>query len=51
VSKNGDYGSIADVDALLLIAGDPAAEDEPMRKGTCFQVGLSSCQPTLNNST
>ncbi|KAF8350878.1 FACT complex subunit SPT16 [Amanita rubescens] len=40
VSKNDDYGSIADVDALLLIAGDPAAEDEPMRKGTCFQQWL-----------
>jgi hypothetical protein len=33
-----DYSSIADTDALLLLAGDPAAEDEPMRKGTCFQV-------------
>ncbi|KIL69574.1 hypothetical protein M378DRAFT_7423 [Amanita muscaria Koide BX008] len=39
-SKNDDYGSIADADALLLIAGDPAAEDEPMRKGTCFQQWL-----------
>ena len=37
-SKNEDYSSIADVDALFLVAGDPASEDEPMRKGTCFQV-------------
>ncbi len=36
--KNDDYSSIADVDALLLPAGDPAGEDEPMRKGTAFQV-------------
>ncbi|THH01723.1 hypothetical protein EW026_g1029 [Hermanssonia centrifuga] len=35
--KNDDYSSIADVDALLLPAGDPAGEDEPMRKGTAFQ--------------
>ncbi|KAK2467068.1 hypothetical protein APHAL10511_001326 [Amanita phalloides] len=39
-SKDDDYSSLADVDALLLIAGDPAAEDEPMRKGTCFQQWL-----------
>ncbi|KAF8636567.1 hypothetical protein AX17_003378 [Amanita inopinata Kibby_2008] len=39
-SKNDDYSSIADVEALLLVAGDPAAEDEPMRKGTCFQQWL-----------
>ncbi|KAJ3536926.1 hypothetical protein NMY22_g5814 [Coprinellus aureogranulatus] len=39
-SKNDDYASISDADALLLVAGDPAAEDEPMRKGTCFQQWL-----------
>lgn len=39
-SKNDDYASIADSDALLLVAGDPASEDEPMRKGTCFQQWL-----------
>ena len=37
-SQNDDYSSIADVDALLLLAGDPGAEDEPIRKGTSFQV-------------
>lgn len=37
-SKNDDYASISDADALLLVAGDPASEEEPMRKGTCFQV-------------
>ncbi len=40
--KSDDYGSIADADALLLIAGDPAAEDEPIRKGTAFQVSMTS---------
>ncbi|RXW24869.1 hypothetical protein EST38_g943 [Candolleomyces aberdarensis] len=39
-SKSEDYSSIADVDALFLVAGDPASEDEPMRKGTCFQQWL-----------
>lgn len=37
-NNNDDYSSINDVEALLLVAGDPAAEDEPMRKGTCLQV-------------
>ncbi|TFK83944.1 FACT complex subunit SPT16 [Polyporus arcularius HHB13444] len=35
-----DYTTIANVDALLLLAGDPAAEDEPIRKGTAFQTWL-----------
>ncbi|KAI0340514.1 FACT complex subunit SPT16 [Trametopsis cervina] len=38
--KNDDYGSVADADALLLVAGDPAGEDEPTRKGTAFQTWL-----------
>ncbi|THV07844.1 FACT complex subunit SPT16 [Dendrothele bispora CBS 962.96] len=38
--NNEDYSSIADTDALLLLAGDPAAEDEPMKKGTCLQQWL-----------
>jgi hypothetical protein len=38
--ENEDYSSIADVDALLLVAGDPISEEEPMRKGSCFQVDL-----------
>ncbi|KAI1787890.1 FACT complex subunit SPT16 [Ganoderma leucocontextum] len=38
--KDEEYGSIADVDALLLIAGDPVGEDEPIRKGTAFQTWL-----------
>jgi hypothetical protein len=32
--KNDEYGAIADVDAMFLAAG----EDEPVRKGTAFQV-------------
>lgn len=37
-SLNDDLGSIANAEALLLLSGDPAAEDEPVRKGTAFQV-------------
>ena len=36
--KDDDYSTVADADALLLTAGDPALEDEPIRKGTAFQV-------------
>lgn len=32
--KNDDYSAIADADAIFLAAG----EDEPVRKGTAFQV-------------
>ncbi|KII88934.1 hypothetical protein PLICRDRAFT_175186 [Plicaturopsis crispa FD-325 SS-3] len=39
-SKNDDYGAIADADSLFLAAGDPAGEDEPIRKGTAFQTWL-----------
>lgn len=39
--KDEEYSSISDVDALLLIAGDPMGEDEPIRKGTAFQVSSS----------
>ncbi|KAJ3572801.1 hypothetical protein NP233_g2845 [Leucocoprinus birnbaumii] len=39
-SKNDDYASISDADGLLIVAGDPAAEDEAMRKGTCLQQWL-----------
>ncbi|KAF8228962.1 FACT complex subunit SPT16 [Tricholoma matsutake] len=38
--ENDDYSSIAEADCLLLVAGDPASEDEPMRKGTCLQQWL-----------
>ncbi|KIP09266.1 hypothetical protein PHLGIDRAFT_103069 [Phlebiopsis gigantea 11061_1 CR5-6] len=38
--KNDDFSSIADANALLLLAGDPAGEDEPTRKGTAFQTWL-----------
>ncbi|KAJ7261402.1 FACT complex subunit SPT16 [Mycena haematopus] len=38
--QNEDYSSIADTEALLLVAGDPAPEDEPTRKGTCIQQWL-----------
>lgn len=37
-SNNDDYASIAEADALFLAAGDPAGEDDPIRKGTAFQV-------------
>ena len=39
--KEEEYSSIADVDALLLAAGDPAAEDDAIKKGTAFQVSSS----------
>ncbi|KAJ7090225.1 FACT complex subunit SPT16 [Mycena belliarum] len=39
-AENEDYNSVADTDALLLVAGDPAPEDEPTRKGTCVQQWL-----------
>ncbi|KAF8965271.1 FACT complex subunit SPT16 [Flammula alnicola] len=38
--ENEDYESISDADALLLVAGDPTSDDEPMRKGSCFQQWL-----------
>jgi hypothetical protein len=43
-SKNDEFASIADADGLVVIAGDPAAEDEPMRKGTCLQVNTAVVQ-------
>ncbi|KAL4065337.1 FACT complex subunit-domain-containing protein [Scleroderma yunnanense] len=39
-TQNDEFGSIADSDALLLLSGDPAGEDEPIRKGTAFQTWL-----------
>ena len=48
--NNEEYSSIADVGALLLIAGDPAGEDEPIRKGTAFQV-CSCSVPTYRPNT
>ncbi|KAL1947960.1 hypothetical protein VTO73DRAFT_13684 [Trametes versicolor] len=38
--KEDEYSSITEVGALLLVAGDPAGEDEPIRKGTAFQTWL-----------
>ncbi|KIM49314.1 hypothetical protein M413DRAFT_438502 [Hebeloma cylindrosporum] len=38
--EDEDYESINDVDALLLVAGDPTSDDDPMRKGSCFQQWL-----------
>ncbi|CCM03865.1 uncharacterized protein FIBRA_06015 [Fibroporia radiculosa] len=38
--NDSDYSSISDVQALLLTSGDPAGEDEPIRKGTAFQTWL-----------
>ncbi|KAJ6606562.1 FACT complex subunit SPT16 [Mycena vulgaris] len=39
-AENEDYSSVAGLDALFLVAGDPAPEDEPTRKGTCVQQWL-----------
>ncbi|KAJ7582567.1 FACT complex subunit SPT16 [Mycena floridula] len=39
-ASNDDYSSISTADAIFLVAGDPAGEDEPMRKGTCLQQWL-----------
>ncbi|KZT26342.1 FACT complex subunit SPT16 [Neolentinus lepideus HHB14362 ss-1] len=39
-SANDDYGSLANADALLFAAGDPAGEDEPIRKGMAYQTWL-----------
>ncbi|KAI0080592.1 FACT complex subunit SPT16 [Panus rudis PR-1116 ss-1] len=39
-SDDSEYASVADVDAIFLAAGDPAAEDEPIRKGTALQTWL-----------
>ncbi|KAF8919602.1 FACT complex subunit SPT16 [Mucidula mucida] len=39
-SSDNEYASVLDCDALLLASGDPGAEDEPMKKGTCFQQWL-----------
>ncbi|KZT03503.1 FACT complex subunit SPT16 [Laetiporus sulphureus 93-53] len=38
--NDADFSSLADVDAIILPAGDPAGEDEPIRKGTAFQTWL-----------
>ncbi|KAJ7445773.1 FACT complex subunit SPT16 [Mycena galericulata] len=38
--QNEDYNSVVNTDALFLVAGDPAPEDEPTRKGTCVQQWL-----------
>lgn len=37
---DGDYESISEADALFLVAGDPSPDDEPMRKGSCFQASV-----------
>jgi hypothetical protein len=42
--KNDDYGAFADCDALLVLAGDPAPEDEPIKKGVAFQVRQPFCE-------
>ncbi|KAL0947324.1 hypothetical protein HGRIS_013443 [Hohenbuehelia grisea] len=39
-AQNEDYSCIADVDALMVTAGDPVTEDMPMPKGTCLQQWL-----------
>lgn len=44
-SLNDDLGSIASAQALLLLSGDPATEDEPVRKGTAFQVSRACVLP------
>ncbi|KAF8190024.1 FACT complex subunit SPT16 N-terminal lobe domain-containing protein [Mycena galopus ATCC 62051] len=39
-ARNEDYSSIAGTDALLLVVGDPAPEDEPTRKGSYIHQWL-----------
>ncbi|KAK7693287.1 hypothetical protein QCA50_002854 [Cerrena zonata] len=39
-SNDSDYTSIASSGALFLSSGEPAGEDEPIRKGTAFQTWL-----------
>ncbi|KAJ7053945.1 FACT complex subunit SPT16 N-terminal lobe domain-containing protein [Mycena amicta] len=39
-ANNDDYSSIDGADGLLLIAGDPAPQDEPTRLGTSIQQWL-----------
>ncbi|KAJ7074321.1 FACT complex subunit SPT16 [Mycena amicta] len=39
-AQNEDYNIIDGADGLLLVAGDPAPEDEPARKGTAIQQWL-----------
>lgn len=48
--KNDDFSTIADADALLLVAGDPASEEEPTRKGTAFQVSVIPVSATAKLS-
>lgn len=43
-AKDEDFGSVADCDTLLLLAGDPAGEEEPTKKGVAFQVRPFSCR-------
>ncbi|KAG5645879.1 hypothetical protein DXG03_005026 [Asterophora parasitica] len=38
--NDDDYSSLAGVDALLIVSGDPPSEDEPMPKGNCLQLWL-----------
>lgn len=38
--SNDDYTSLREVEAIFLPAGEPAADDEPMKKGTCLQQWL-----------
>ncbi|KAF8547007.1 hypothetical protein OG21DRAFT_1490605 [Imleria badia] len=37
---NNDLGPITNAKALLLLSGNPAAEDEPIHKGMAFQIWL-----------
>src|ERR1700722_18306895 len=43
-TANDEFSSIVEADALLLLAGDLAGEDEPIRKGTAFQVRADRTQ-------
>ncbi|EJD05718.1 FACT complex subunit SPT16 [Fomitiporia mediterranea MF3/22] len=38
--KNDDYESISGADGLLLTAGDPAGQDEPIKKSVALQTWL-----------
>ncbi|KIY62352.1 FACT complex subunit SPT16 [Cylindrobasidium torrendii FP15055 ss-10] len=39
-AQENEWSSIEGCDALFLPSGDPSGEDEPMKKGTCFQQWL-----------
>ncbi|KAG5651278.1 hypothetical protein H0H81_009221 [Sphagnurus paluster] len=47
--NDDDYSNIAEADALLLVAGDPASEDEPMKKASKAKI-LSQIENSAGNT-